>query len=102
MKWAFFQGQGKPYLSDEFDVIGFDMNNGFIKYKELNMVREIIETYLKVLHENFEGYPQSVTEFDYNKHANFSFNNAVWDVQNGTILQLAENCVIKEAWLGFR
>ena len=36
-----------------------------------------------------KGYPETISEFHWEKNMNVYLNNAVWDIKNGTILKLA-------------
>ena len=85
----------------DYDVIGFDVDNTIVKYNLAEVSKLIIQTYLTDLHDNFKGYPKETTDFDFDNHHSLQLNNAVWDIENGNILKLAENKLVVAAVKGF-
>jgi hypothetical protein len=54
-----------PDLVKDYDVIGFDMDSSIISYNTLEMVKLLVQSYLKSLHQDVEGYPQEVLNINY-------------------------------------
>ena len=60
LKQYFFTDKPVPNLLQEYDAVGFDADNCFVKYNVVALSRLIIKEYLADLHENFD-YPVEVT-----------------------------------------
>jgi hypothetical protein len=101
LKDFYWEDKDPPNLLQDYDAIGFDMENAFIKYHPAELSRLLIKTYLTSLHEDFR-YPSEIAEFNFKKIIGTAFNNAVWDIKNGCILKLTEHMVVTHALQGFR
>lgn len=84
----------------DYDVIGFDADHCFVKYNVFEMAKLVVQSYLDDLHDS-QGYPKEITDFNFDKHLSVMLNNAVWDIENGTILKLAEEGKITHAVHGY-
>ena len=100
LKKHFFTDKSMPHLLD-YDAIGFDVDNAFCKYKVKPCLELTVRSYFAYLVAGL-GYPEDVKEFDYEKNLNICLNYSVWDVKNGTILQLIEGKEIANAIRGFQ
>jgi hypothetical protein len=100
LKPYFFSGKSVPNLL-EYDAIGFDVDHCFVKYNVQELASYLVQSLLDDLQDNFEGYPSSTTEFDFDKNLDVFMNNAVWDIQHGLVLKLAEGKLITHALCGF-
>lgn len=49
--------------------------------------------------QNFDGYPEQISHFDLD-YLGLCLNNAVWDIQRGNVLRLAEGKVITQGYHG--
>ena len=79
------------------------MDNTLVKYNIKDSTKHVFEETLDDLHENF-NYPEIVKAslFASMKNSKFIYmNNAVWDVDKGTMLKLAEGCIITQAVKGY-
>jgi hypothetical protein len=47
------------------------------------------------------GYDKEISDYKFTEHRDVILNYAVWDVEKGTILKLAEGGYITHAMLGF-
>ena len=72
---------------NEYDAICFDAINGVAKFKNTEMISLIVETYLAELKESFKYHPM-IESFDFHNNLGVCFNNAVWDIQNQTVLKV--------------
>jgi hypothetical protein len=77
-----------PNLNEDYDVIGFDADHCLVKYDIVELTKLIVDTHLKRLTEDYEGYPKEICNFDYAKNSGTVLNNATWDIQNGNVLKL--------------
>ena len=103
LKPYFFLGKKQPDLLREYDVIGFDVNHCLVKYNEQKLIKQIVKGHLSELVE-CQLYPEQTTAYDYEKQLGFQnywLSNAVWDIENGTILKLGDNMEVTHAILGF-
>jgi hypothetical protein len=74
-----------------------------VQYDVRKLSKKLFEIALDDLHENFD-YPAVVKaeSFTTIKDSKFIYLNCVvWDVDNGTMLKLAEGCLITHAILGY-
>ena len=62
----------------------------------------MVRSHLEDLRDNFKGYPKETTDFDYEKNLGTALNNAVWDIEHGTVLKLTEDKEVSHALLGFK
>ena len=60
-----------------------------------------MQTYLSELHTK-KNYPEEILEFDYEKNLSSRLNHAVWDIDRGTVLQLANEFQVVRGLVGFR
>jgi hypothetical protein len=72
-----------------------------VKYKQKAVTTYLIKEILDKLQEKF-SFPFQILQFDYERHENICFKGAVWDVEKGTILKLAEGSVVMHAVRGFQ
>ena len=66
----------------------------------LELTRLVVDSLLSQLHEQCK-YPIEVKHFNYQKHAQVCLNNAIWDIEHGTILKVGEDGKITHAVHGF-
>jgi hypothetical protein len=100
LKPYFFTDKSMPNL-ENYDAIGFDVDHCFVKYNVTQLAKHLIQNFLDDLQDNFEGYPAETTDFDFDNDLNVFMNNAVWDIEHGIVLKLAEDKVITHAICGF-
>ena len=73
-----------------------------LKWDRHEVCKLIVEGHLQELHEIYVGYPQKVTEFDYQNNLHLSrMNGAVWDIKLGILLKLGEDNEIQRAIKGW-
>ena len=102
LKPYFFAGSKPVSLLADYDVIGFDIDNCLVKFNKEKYTICAVKAILAELHRQFPAYyPAEVLDFDYSKNLDVFLNNAVWDVEHGTILKLGEGKVITHAIRGF-
>jgi hypothetical protein len=75
-------------MLDDYDVIGIDFDNCLAQYNNKELGANIIMDHLNDLQTHFEGYSKEILNFDYDNM--LMLNNAVWDIEWGTILKLSE------------
>ena len=102
IKSFFWNEKDPPNLMADYDAIGFDMENCFIKYHTYEMVRMLVKTMLQSLVEDFTGYPKDIIDFNFKKNLGVCINNGVWDIAHGTILKITEHRRITHGVSGFR
>ena len=90
-----------PNLLKDYDVIGFDADHCLVKYDIVELTRLIVDTHLKKLVKEFEGYPEEICNFDYQKNSGTVLNNCIWDIEHGIVLKLGQGKVITDAVSGF-
>ena len=88
-----------PCLSREYNVIGFSLEDCLVKFKTKQVVKLLTKCILTELIFR-EGYTSTLLNFDYEHGSELVFKNAIWDINHGTILRLAENQYISYAMLG--
>ena len=90
-----------PNLIKDYDVIGFDADHCLVKYKLKEFLTLLIEIELSELIEM--GYPDQVRDFFLqDKALEMCLNGAIFDIENGTILKLAEGQEVVRAMKGYR
>ena len=100
VKSFFFSDIKMPDLVRDYDIIGFDADHSLIKYKLRPTQELLIESVLNDLVNAFD-YPAEIQDFDFNKQLDMHLNNAVWDIENGTVLKLGEKRVVMHAMKGW-
>ena len=85
----------------DYDAVGFDVDNTFVKYNVETTQRVLIKNFLQQLHDKY-GYPKEVMDFNYDKDMGVCLNNGIWDIYNGTVLKLDEGRRITHAIRGFK
>jgi hypothetical protein len=89
-------------LISDYDAIGFDLEHTLVKFNVRAMTKLIVEGHLEDLKTKF-AYPAEVEFFDYDDESlNLFLNNAVWDIEHGTVLKLAEGQIITHAVHGIK
>ena len=71
----------KPDLLNDYDAVVFDLDNCLASYKMEEISKLIIDGYLTALTDNF-NYPLMSKTVDFD----IKLNNAIWDIENGTII----------------
>jgi hypothetical protein len=99
LKGSFFK-TSCPSLMTDYDVIGFDVDNTFVKYNITEMTKLAVSSYLSDLSEH--GYPKEIILFDYDRNLGVCLNNAVWDIEKGVIVRLGEEKEVTHAIRGFQ
>ena len=99
LKKFFFAGRQAPDLLKQYDVIGFTVENCLVKYNIVDLTATIVRDLLDKFHK--KGYHERVKFFDYRKHLSLALNGGVWDIKHGTIIRLAEGCVVTHAIRGY-
>ena len=102
LKHSFFQGKFPPDLLEEYDAVGFSLDNCLAKYNAKEYAKLVISSFLEELYVNCVGYPKSTTNFDFDKHLGLFTNCVVWDIKTGAVLKLSEGKQITHAMLGFQ
>ena len=74
----------------EYDVIGLNVEGTLVHFNNLVLTKFLVKIYLEALHKD-HNYPKEICESISNLDLSFCFNNAVWDIKNGTILKLGYN-----------
>jgi hypothetical protein len=101
LKPLFFSEKSQPCLIKDYDVIGFDVDNGLVKYDEHKLTELICRGHFNELMAGFDGaYPEEVSWLTVSRHIGVCLNNAVWDIDTGAILMLGEGRKIMHAVLG--
>ena len=90
-----------PNLINDFDCVGFAHDFTLVKYKEDNLIKLLVEMHMDDLVSQC-GYPKELLYFEYEKDlAGLAFKNAVFDIDNGTILKLGQNLEVLGAQRGY-
>jgi hypothetical protein len=101
LKPYFFTSLKSPSLLDDYDVIGFGTDHCLVKYNVIELTETLVSASLIYLYEEFKGYPKEVITFNFDEHKEMCINGGVWDISNGTIIRLAEGCVVTHAIRGY-
>ena len=100
LKQMYFPNKSPPDLIKDYDAIGFSIDSCFVEYHEKELICHVIRSLLTSLHEDCH-YPKEVLQFDYDKDLKFFLNNAIWDIQRGTVLKVGENGKITHGVHGY-
>ena len=65
------------------------------------MIACLVTEMLTELHRGFK-YPREILDFDFKNSLGVFLNNAIWDIEHGTVLKLCEGRYISHAIKGFR
>jgi hypothetical protein len=102
VKPYFMKKDEVPFSLQDYDSIGFNAAC-LVKWNEAQMRELIISGHLKDLVElNPTDYPEKLKDIRYNYNASYGLTQAVWDIQNGTVLKLTDGKRITHALLGFK
>lgn len=82
-------------------MLGFSIDSCFVKYNMQELTKLVVDSLLSQLHDSCKGYPSQVKQFDYKRNAQVCLNNAIWDIEHGTILKVGEDGKITHAIHGF-
>jgi len=88
-------------LLNDYDAIGFSVDHCLVKYNVKALTKELVKTHLLELHNQF-GYPEEICDFDWENNLGVCLNCAVWDIEHGTVLRLAEGKIVTHAVHGFQ
>ena len=98
LKPFIFSDKVAPNLAADYDVIGFDADHCLVKYNIPRLSSMINRCFAKDLTANF-GYPPEISQIP-DELIGISLNNAVWDIENRTLLKLGEGKVVLRACKG--
>jgi hypothetical protein len=101
MKPWFFKDQKQPNLMEDYDCVGFDVNNCLVKMNIEEVTKALILSHLEALCTKFEGYPKEIMNFNFEENFGVCLNNAIWDIENGTVIKVNERREVTHAVLGF-
>ena len=77
------------------------MDNCLVKFNSEEITKALVDSHLMALHQTIEGYPKEITDFNYAENFGVFLNNAIWDIENGTIIKVNSIKVVTHAVLGF-
>jgi hypothetical protein len=100
IKEQYFPGKRMPNLAAEYDAIGFEASHCLVRYNIDEFARLIITIFLHDLVTVF-NYPKEIQEFDFDKYLGLCINNVVFDIDQGTVLKLAEGGIVSHAMFGY-
>ena len=89
-----------PNLMTDYDAIGFDADHCMVKYNIKDLVSFLIKIELEEYVE--QGYPESITEFNYESDLEMCLNSSVFDIDKGLVIKLAEGLVVVQAMKGLK
>jgi len=99
VKQYFFTGVDPPNLLSDYDVLGFDADHCIVKYNVRELMELVVKAHALDMHKN-DGYPVELTHIT-DAQIDICLNNAVWDIEKGNMLKLAEGKEVIRAWNGF-
>jgi hypothetical protein len=79
LKHHYFTEQSPPNLVADYDAIGFAVDHCLVKFNIRELTKLVVECHLEEL-AKIEGYPASITDFDWDACLSVFLNNAVWDI----------------------
>ena len=81
-------------------MVGFDADHCIVKYNIQNLTKHMSKVLGQDLHLR-AGYPIEITQID-QSYYDLGLNNAVWDIENRTVLKLVEGKEVARAFIGSR
>jgi hypothetical protein len=76
----------------DFNAIGFDVDFCLAKFNVKELMKPVVQAMLDDLQAAHpDNYPILIRHYEFEKHSGVFLNNAVWDIEKGTILKLGEN-----------
>ena len=87
----FFEDQNPPDLVKDYDVIGFDLENCLVKFNPEYRDHTVKAILTQLVNNYQQAYLPSLLSFEYLKHKDCQISNALWDIDNGFILQLTKD-----------
>ena len=81
-------------------MIGFDADHCIVKYKVKELMELLISSELLEMREL--GYPKEILDFNIQDEEEMCLNASVFDMDNGTVIKMAENRLVIRAMKGFR
>ena len=92
MKHYYFAKKELPNVL-EYDAIGFDLESTIVKFNMPELTKHAIFEILEKLYDT-KSYPYDTRDFEYDDHIDLTLQNAVWDIDHGTVLKLGEGKIV--------
>jgi hypothetical protein len=79
LKQHYFRDKHPPNLVTDYDAVGFSVDHCLVKFNIKELTKLTVECHLEEL-SKLDGYPEEVTDFDWDACLSVYLNNAVWDI----------------------